>query len=361
MNEAAHEQKPTRATDLQAPGRTMGRNPGHDGIQTTGQNSGQHIDQHLGQHTGQCAGPAPGPIETVEQGHSNRHGTTTTTASGFAELDQTLPGGGWPSDELLQVLFDQGADDQEMGQRSGREVGRDTNDAFNGLGDLRLLMPALARLSHLGRWIALIAPPVLPRAHEFAAHGVDPSRILLVHPRQRSMDAHGCLWATELALRSGTCAAVLSWPEMAGTDVDAQGLQRLQQAAKAGGTWGIVFRTANAMDTQSGTGLRLAVGRVSDGQTLCHLQGVPRAAEASDSFRLWINPDRPRVQSLPLYPSHGKSLGSRGTTQEDRTSVASARKAPLHGNPQRFHEQRLTCPVQMGLPLVRSKLPRDRD
>ena len=46
-------------------------------------------------------------------------------ASGFAELDRELPGGGWPQGQLTELLLD---------------------DA--GIGELSLLAPALAQLAH---------------------------------------------------------------------------------------------------------------------------------------------------------------------------------------------------------------------
>ena len=48
-------------------------------------------------------------------------------ASGYAELDRHLPGGGWPPAALTEILTEQ-----------------------YGIGELRLLMPALARLSTEG-------------------------------------------------------------------------------------------------------------------------------------------------------------------------------------------------------------------
>ena len=45
-------------------------------------------------------------------------------ASGYAELDRHLPGGGWPPDSLTEILT-----------------------AHYGIGELRILMPALAKLS----------------------------------------------------------------------------------------------------------------------------------------------------------------------------------------------------------------------
>jgi len=56
--------------------------------------------------------------------------------TGYRALDVLLPGGGWPDSGLVELL-----------------------PAHAGIGELGLLMPALARLSRGSRWIAWIAPP----------------------------------------------------------------------------------------------------------------------------------------------------------------------------------------------------------
>ncbi len=133
--------------------------------------------------------------------------------SGFAELDQALPAGGWPLGALTEILA-----------------------PGMGAGELRLVMPALARLSREGRWITWIAPPHIPYAPALAAWDVDLSRLLLVRTRSEA-DA---LWAAEQALRSGSCGAVLAWPITA----EDRTLRRLQLAAETGECWGLLFRTA---------------------------------------------------------------------------------------------------------------------
>ncbi|MEX0731849.1 MAG: translesion DNA synthesis-associated protein ImuA [Aquisalimonadaceae bacterium] len=190
--------------------------------------------------------------------------------SGFTELDQALPGGGWPENALTEVLHDQ-----------------------YGIGELRLLMPALARLSRSGRWIALIAPPHIPYAPALAAQGVDLSHVLLVHPRA-SGKGHDALWALEQALRSGTCAAVLGWPAQA----DERQLRRLQLAAEAGGTWGILFRRETTADQSSPAALRLRLRQDEQGTLISLLKC--RGGMQRQQIRLDL--DRPRVRAMPVSP-----------------------------------------------------------
>lgn len=146
-------------------------------------------------------------------------------ATGFSALDTALLGG-WPVGALTEILV-----------------------PHPGIGELRLLTPALARLSREPRWLAWVAPPFIPYAPALAAHGIDLARVLIVHP-QTEDDA---LWAVEQALRAGTCGAVLAWVKRS----DTASMRRLQLAAEAGGSWGIVFRSQYSVVQTSPAALRL--------------------------------------------------------------------------------------------------------
>ena len=164
----------------------------------------------------------------------NQAGRKPGLATGFHELDKHLPGGGWPPDSLTEILTGQ-----------------------YGIGELRLLMPALAKLSNeapqqgFGEpgWIAWIAPPFQPYPPALQQCGIDLSRMLIVRPK----DTSEILWSAEQALSSGTCAAVLLWPET----LDDQASRRLQLAAEKGRSWAIAFRPLAARRHPSAAALRL--------------------------------------------------------------------------------------------------------
>ena len=148
--------------------------------------------------------------------------------TGFAALDACLVGGGWPRGALTELLPERA-----------------------GIGELRLLMPAVARLSRGPRWVAWIDPPYVPYAAGLHAWGVDLAHTLVVHP-------HGAkerLWALEQALCSGTCAAVLAWPGR----LDGTALRRLQLAAETGDCLGLLLRHEGARGTPSPAALRLGL------------------------------------------------------------------------------------------------------
>lgn len=163
-------------------------------------------------------------------------------ASGYPKLDRCLPGGGWPLAALTEILIEQ-----------------------YGIGELRLLMPALAQLSVEKTqveytepgWIAWIAPPFQPYAPALQQYGIDLSRILIVRPK----DDSELLWSAEQALSSGTCAAVLLWPDT----LDDRASRRLQLAAEKGHSWAIAFRPLTARQQPSAAALRIELQSTGQG------------------------------------------------------------------------------------------------
>lgn len=152
---------------------------------------------------------------------------TPSLPTGFAELDVRLPGGGWPTGALTEIY-------------AGRQ----------GVGELRLTMPAAARVTQQDRWLAMIAPPHVSYAPALAVHGVQLSRLLAIRPQSGGEK----LWACEQALRSGSCSMVLFWPDR----IDERDLRRLQLAAEMGGAAGFLFYGGHAAQS-SPAALRLAI------------------------------------------------------------------------------------------------------
>lgn len=159
-------------------------------------------------------------------------------ASGFARLDAELPGGGWPRGALTELLLD-----------------------GEGIGELGLLLPALAALTAAGQTVVLVAPPHAAHAPAWAAAGIRLDGLRLVFPR-RPRDA---LWAGVEALRCGGVAATLLWldPLFRGA-LPGNSLRRLQVAAGKGGGGAFCFRPARLAVEASPAPLRLhlqAAGR----------------------------------------------------------------------------------------------------
>lgn len=171
--------------------------------------------------------------------------------SGFAALDEALPGGGWPAGVLTELLL-----------------------PHPGVGELRLLAPVLGQLQRQQheRCLMWFDPPAQPCAWALQALGLSSAQMVVVRSqnpslaltaiarkvpsavrldapagglrtrvgrgsdlgcatsRGRSMGtAMGMLWALEHALRSGHVGAVLAWLPVR-LPLDA--LRRLQLAAQ---------------------------------------------------------------------------------------------------------------------------------
>ncbi len=156
--------------------------------------------------------------------------------SSHPRLDAELPGGGWPQGCLTELLGE-----------------------HPGIGELSLLLPALARLSSAGGWLALVAPPWLPHAPAWAAAGVVPERLVVVRAGRH------LAWCCEQLLRSGGFSAVLAWPEAGAGRLDHRALRRLQVAAEGQPTLACLWRPSAAAAAPSPAPLRLAVAAGAGG------------------------------------------------------------------------------------------------
>jgi hypothetical protein len=180
-------------------------------------------------------------LKDASAGH--RPSSRPVWSTGRSALDARLPGGGWPTASLVEVLLETA-----------------------GLGEIQLFLPALVecqcRIGE-GPWLVWIAPPHEPYAPALAEYGIELSRLLVVRPAS----ATEALWAAEQALSSGVCAAVLLW--LQGTDD--RWLRRLKLAAEAGGALGVLFRPERHRFESSPASLRLLMTR---GEHETHLELV---------------------------------------------------------------------------------------
>ena len=180
-------------------------------------------------------------------------------ATGFAELDAQLPGGGWPRGALTELLVD-----------------------GSGLGEISLLLPALFRLREEGGWTLLVAPPHPLHAPAWAAAGADLAKLLVASPA----DERDALWAMEQALTSGAPGAVLGWAPR----LDGRAVRRLQVAAAASPAATFLFRPLAAAREPSAAPLRLALAASSHGRLAVDIlkrRGMPSAST------LHLAPPRP--------------------------------------------------------------------
>jgi len=189
-----------------------------------------------------------------------------TLPTGFAALDEGLPGGGWPHAGLIEIL-----------------------PTCFGAGELSLLLPALAAATRRpeARWCAWVGPPLQPFAPALAQCGVALERVLVVQTTKKEAGGKSSLgpatrspkdvgWAFEQTLRSGACDIALAWLRSA----QPRQIRRLHLAAEHGATLGVLFRPKEAARDSSPAALRVAVEPAASGArvTLLKSRGGARGA-----------------------------------------------------------------------------------
>jgi hypothetical protein len=200
--------------------------------------------------------------------------------TGFEALAAALPGAGWPRGELTELLGD-----------------------ASGIGELQLVLPAVARLTAAGKRVVWLAPPHLPYPPALAAAGIDLAQLLLVRSRER----RDALWAAEQVLRAAASQALLAWlPGARHAE-----LQRLALAAQAGSGLAFLFRPLAAAGDASPASLRLIL-EPGAGELVVRVL-KRRGAPASGPVRLALDLPCHALGRSALSPAsaHGARAGRR--------------------------------------------------
>lgn len=189
-------------------------------------------------------------------------------SSGAAALDRLLPGGGLQHGMLVEWLA----------ERSG------CGAATLGLLAAREACQAGGMLVVLDR-AGMFYPPAA------AGWGIDPARLILVRPRNPRDE----IWAAVQSLRSPVVAAVWTMIDR----LDSRNFRRLQLAAEAGRTLGVLVRGASARGQPSWADVRLGVARAEGGRGRAEGKKTPPS-----TFPL------PPLQISLLHLRGGRSGGS---------------------------------------------------
>jgi hypothetical protein len=147
--------------------------------------------------------------------------------TGFQGLDAVLPGGGWPPGALVDIVTE-----------------------HRGIGELGILLPAMARLCGSGLQAVWIDPSFIPYAPTLRQAGVNTHHVLIVGPCRSEGDIP---WCMEKILRSASCGMAMAWPRQ----LDFRATRRLQLAAEAGGSLGFLFHATDPGN--SPTALRICL------------------------------------------------------------------------------------------------------
>lgn len=139
----------------------------------------------------------------------------TGIPTGHPQLDAALPGGGWPTSAMMEIVAPEW-----------------------GMGELQLLLPLMRTITRQKRWILWISPPYVPYAPALESAGIDMDFIIVVQPDNACKDAY---WSIEKALQAKACALVLAWQNGLPSGV----IRRLQLAAETGRSLGVLFYQRN--------------------------------------------------------------------------------------------------------------------
>lgn len=178
--------------------------------------------------------PSPILIESILNSRIDiwRLGDETTKnrdvyRSGLKELDNFLPGGGWPRIGLIEIIV-----------------------KHYGLGELQILMPLMRNLTTHDKLLLWICPPYKICTSTLIKAGIDIEKLLIINSEVRTKDA---LWAAEQALQTQEFGIVLLWRN----DVTRSALHRLLLATKNNKTLGVLFKRKKTEDSQSSMVLKL--------------------------------------------------------------------------------------------------------
>ncbi|MCC4589618.1 translesion DNA synthesis-associated protein ImuA [Xanthomonas campestris pv. cannae] len=214
-----------------------------------------------------------------------------TVPSGFDALDAQLPGGGWPTHTLTELLMPQPA-----------------------LCEWRLLGPAVPAMLASDGCIYLVAPPKQPHTVGLAQLGLPPDRVVWIHasaPADR-------LWVTEQLLKSNPAGAVLSWLPQARPEQ----IRRLQVHAQSCDAAVFLLRPTAALSGASPAPLRVAAAlgggwqlevripkrRGAPLDNVLHLEAIPASLAPMLPPRLRTTP-APSPQPRRKEPADVPALG----------------------------------------------------
>ena len=160
-------------------------------------------------------------------------GVASAVATGFSALDRELPGGGWPCQNLTELLCEQAS-----------------------VLEWRLFGPALRHLVERGQSIVAVGPPKAPHVPGLRDIGLNERQLVWIRadsPSER-------LWSTEQLVKANACGALIAWLPQARP---AQ-IRRLQVAAQRFEGLVLVCRPASARFEASAAPLRVAAAAGMD-------------------------------------------------------------------------------------------------
>lgn len=192
--------------------------------------------------------------------------TQQVSSTGFDELNQQL-GGGFPKG-IIEV------------------------QSISGIGELRLLLPAIRQSVSEQRLAVFIDPYAKVCAQALATQGFELDKIVIISPDKFK----DCLWAAEQCLSSGACHSVVMWAE---SPLEVHHIKRLKMASEVGNCQQFILRANKRESLTLPVDLSISLTP--------HIQGL--SAQINKRKRGWPS-NTFTINMAELWPSLTLSSGS---------------------------------------------------
>ena len=184
----------------------------------------------------------------------------TVFSSGAAAIDRLLPGGGLRHGMLVEWLGGErsrGAEEKRSSKARQQNKNYSTTPLLHCSSAVTLSLLAAREACREGGALVVIDRRQTFYPPAAAVWGIDLDRLILVRPRS----ARDELWASVQSLRSPAVAAVWGMIDR----LDSRAFRRVQLAAQAGRTLGLLLRPPSARGQPSWADVRLGVSTEQEG------------------------------------------------------------------------------------------------
>lgn len=235
-------------------------------------------------------------------GHELGASTHAVVSSGFAALDQELPGEGWPCQALTELL-----------------------QAQPSVLEWRLLAPALKEVTARRQTVVVIAPPMRPHMPGLQQLGLSERHFIWIDAQT---PAHR-LWSVEQMLKANACGALVAWLDQ----VRPEQVRRLQVCAQRFEGMAVLCRPERARHEASAAPLRVHAALGTDWQLQVQVlkrrgpvhEGVIELAAVPGGLEAVLTPRtrRPSLFIPSRHEVHADVVGSTPIAVRTRRRVAS--------------------------------------
>lgn len=223
-------------------------------------------------------------------------------STSYSALDKQLHYAGWPKGAITELLLPR-----------------------NGIGEIRLVCPLLARLSLQTGYICWINPPFRPYAPALSHQQIDLTKLVII----RTQSTQDTIWSAQQAMGSKACSAALIWlPKKTLTNE----MRKLTLAAKNGNCWGFVLRDHTLQQQSSAAALRIVMQNRQAQQNLSIIKQP--GGWSGQTVNLNLFPERAYwnatpVNQWPVYSASNQSESKQQGPLKSKSDKHITKRKPL--------------------------------